>query len=396
MKKTITIPLQPHVMKQITQSIFIVFCLVCLFASCTKTSVVGSPAGNDSSSSTSTSPGSGEQFPVGTVFTFAGNGNQGFVDGTGTAAQFGSPIAITVDNLGNVYVVDGLNYAIRKISPYGVVSTLAGNGTSGYVDGQGNAAEFEAPQGITVDALGNVYVSEGNINNNQRIRKITPTGMVTTLAGSGFNGFMNGPASLAEFSLPNPMAFDAAGILYVGDVGNQRIRRILASGPLSTVSTFAGNGTKGDINGSSSSAEFDLPTGLTFDPEGNLYVADEYNFSIRKITPGGIVSNFAGSRLRNGYVNGTGDAAQFENPVALTSDSLGNIYVSEGSINNVIRIITPAGVVTTLAGSQAPGFADGTLSTAVFDNPVGIAIGPKGNLFIADAYNYRIRKIILN
>jgi sugar lactone lactonase YvrE len=377
-------------MKQIHGFVMATLVIGCLFASCTKTAAVSVATGSDSTL------GSGSTLAPGTVFTFAGNGNQGFVDGTGTAAQFGSPIAITVDNLGNVYVVDGLNFAIRKITSDGVVSTLAGNGKSGYVDGQGTAAQFEAPQGITVDAQGNVFVSEGNINNDQRIRKITPSGTVSTIAGTGFNGYLDGIALRAEFSLPGPMVFGEDGILYVGDVGNQRIRKILGVGEvLAMVNTFAGNGSKGDVNGPGASAEFDLPTGLAFDPTGNLYVADEYNFSIRKIAPSGMVSNFAGSKGNSGTLDGTGALAQFVNPVALASDSLGNIYVTEGSLNNVVRKITPAGVVTTLTGTKAPGFGDGTLATAVFDNPVAIAIGPKGNLFIADAWNYRIRKIIL-
>jgi sugar lactone lactonase YvrE len=380
-------------MKQILSFVIGALCIGILLASCTKASSNTVTLGN--TDTTASSSGSGSQFAAGTVFTFAGNGNQGFVDATGTSAEFGSPKAITVDKLGNVYVVDGLNYAIRVITPEGVVSTLAGNGTSGYVDGQGTSAEFEAPQGIAVDESGNVYVSEGNLDNNQRIRKITPSGYVTTLAGTGVKGFLNSTFGLAEFYGPGPMAFDQSGFLYVGDMINERIRKLEGEGALSLVTTFAGNGKQGDVNGPASSAEFNIPGGIAFDPSGNLYVADTYNFSIRKITPSGTVSDFAGSKINSGYLNGTGTGAEFSNPVAIASDSLGNLYVSEGSINNCIRKITPAGVVTTLTGTQAAGFADGNLGTAIFNNPAAIAIGPKGNLFVADAWNYRIRKIIL-
>jgi sugar lactone lactonase YvrE len=380
-------------MKQILFFVIGALCIGILLSSCTKASSNTVTLGNTDTSASSS--GSGSQFAAGTVFTFAGNGNQGFVDATGTSAEFGSPKAITVDKLGNVYVVDGLNYAIRVITPEGVVSTLAGNGTSGYVDGQGTSAEFEAPQGIAVDESGNVYVSEGNLDNNQRIRKITPSGYVTTLAGTGVKGFLNSTFGLAEFYGPGPMAFDQSGFLYVGDMINERIRKLEGEGALSLVTTFAGNGKQGDVNGPASSAEFNIPGGIAFDPSGNLYVADTYNFSIRKITPSGTVSAFAGNKNNSGYLNGTGTGAEFLNPVAIASDSLGNLYVSEGSINNCIRKITPAGVVTTLTGTQAAGFADGTLGTAIFNNPAAIAIGPKGNLFVADAWNYRIRKIIL-
>jgi NHL repeat len=302
-------------MKRIHQIAIVAISLCPIFFSCTKTASVNVNAGNDSTGSS----GTGVTPVPGTVITFAGNGNQGFVNGTGTAAEFGSPIALAVDNLGNVYVVDGLNYCIRKITYNGIVSTLAGNGTSGYVDAQGTKAEFEAPNGIAVDINGNVYVSEGNSNPNHRIRKITPDGTVTTFAGKGISGYTNGVSSVAEFYGPGPMALDASSNLYVGDVINERIRKITGSGVLSLVSTFAGNGNQGHVNGPASSAEFDIPEGLAFDPSGNLYIADELNFCIRKITPSGTVSDFAGSKNNAGFSNGTGNKAQFVNPVAIAS-----------------------------------------------------------------------------
>jgi serine/threonine protein kinase, bacterial len=367
--------------------------LGCLqLVSCSKTTSGGSGGGNNSTGG----PGGSAAGTPGNVITFAGNGAQGYMDATGSAAQFGSPVAIAIDNQDNLYVVDGLNYAIRKITPAGVVSTLAGDGTSGFVNAQGTKARFEAPNGITVDKNQNVFVSEGNSHNNHRIRKIAPDGTVTTYAGAGVSGYLDGTASMAKFNVPAAMALDAESNLYIGDVNNERIRKILGSPILTLVSTFAGNGNQGYANGTGASAEFALPSGLAFDPSGNLYVADEYNYCIRKITPSGTVSEFAGDPNNAGVGNGKGNAAQFDNPVAVAIDASGNIYVAEGSINNCIRKIAPDGTVTSLTGTQNGGYADGPFAKAAFNNPSGLAVDSKGNIYVADAWNYRIRKIIIN
>ena len=211
------------------------------------------------------------------VSTLAGS-TSGYTDGTGTSAQFDYPIGVAVDGAGNVYVADGYNHRIRKITTSGVVSTLAGSGTSGYTDGTGTSAQFDYPTGVAVDGAGNVYVAD---QVNHRIRKITTSGVVSTLAGSGTSGYTDGTGTSAQFSYPTGVAVDGAGNVYVADYDNHRIRKITASG---VVSTLAGSGTYGYTDGTGTSAKFYYPTGVAVDGAGNVYVADQYNHRIRKIT----------------------------------------------------------------------------------------------------------------
>jgi secreted PhoX family phosphatase len=355
-----------------------------LFASCSKTSNFNRTNGNDSTGSNGSSSG--------TVSTLAGNGNPGYLDGPDSLAQFNSPIALALDTQGNVYVVDLQNYAIRKITPTGQVSTFAGNGNEGYINGPGATAEFQSPNGIAVDMQGNVYVSEGTGDDDNRIRKITPTGLVSTFAGKGKFGFEDGPAADSKFFNPSGLAFDLAGNLYIADEINNRIREITPAG---IVSTFAGNGMQGSLDGPGDSAEFNVPVDITVDAYGNVYVADDYNSRIRKISSLGIVSTLAGSS-NSGTQNGTGTAAKFATPIAVAADGLGNVYETDGINNNSIRKITSAGVVTTLSGAVIAGYVDGPLSKALFSSPSGLAIDKKGNIYVADEINNRIRKITLN
>ncbi len=320
--------------------------------------------------------------PAGVVTTLAGS-RYGFADGTGTTARFDSPRAVAVDDSGNLYVADTNNNRIRKITPAGVVTTLAGDtwGHVGSVDGTGSDALFNSPQGITVDGGGNVYVAD---TSNHKIRKITPAGVVTTLAGR-VPGFADGTGTAAEFYRPLGMSVDDGGNLYVAD-GNNRIRKITPAG---VVTTLAGS-TQGSIDGTGTDAKFYSPAGITVDGGGNVYVADTFNDSIRKITPVGVVTTLAGGAWGSTY--GTGPAVwQFELPKGVTADSNGNVYVADTD-NHKIRKITPAGVVTTLAGSTQ-GFADGTGTAAKFNNPRGITVDGDGNVYVADTFNDRIRKI---
>jgi streptogramin lyase len=319
------------------------------------------------------------------VTTLAGPSFGGSTAGAGSTSSFNDPEGIAVDAAGNVYVGDVGNNLIRKISPSGVVTTLAGAGQSGSANGTGTAASFFGPWGIAVDNEGNAYVAD---NGNNMIRKISPTGVVTTLAGSGTRGSANGTGTVASFYAPIGVAVDAAGNVYVADNGNQMIREINPSG---VVTTLAGSGTIGSLNGTGTAASFRGPTGVAVDATGNVYVGDWGNNVIRKISPSGVVTTLAGSGTI-GSLNGTGTAASFFEPFGVAVDAAGNVYVAD-QINNLIRKINPSGVVSTLAGSGAIGSANGVGPVASFNHPTGIAVDASGNVYVADAGNNLIRKI---
>ena len=323
--------------------------------------------------------------PQGEVTTLAGSGLSGGDNAVGTFASFENPTGIATDAAGNVYVADPNNDLIRKIDPSGIVTTFAGSGTRGHIDGTGTAASFSYPNGLATDAAGNVYVADFS---NNCIRKITPTGVVTTLAGSGNLGSNNGIGASATFNYPNDVATDALGNVYVVDQYNNQIRKI---DPTGMVTTLAGSGVKGSANGNSASASFNFPNRLTADAAGNVYVADENNNLIRKIDPVGNVTTFAGSGAF-GQVDGTGSSAYFSRITTGVSDASGNIYIAD-CFDNLIRKITPAGVVTTLAGSGAVGAANGTGTEASFYYPYSLALDAANNIYVADEGNNLIRKI---
>jgi hypothetical protein len=296
---------------------------------------------------------------------------------------------VAVDGSGNTYVADQVNNRIRKITAAGVVTTLAGSGTAGFADGTGAAAKFNKPFGVAVDGAGTVYVAD---QVNHRIRKVTPAGVVTTLAGSGAQNFADGTGTAAQFSNPAGVAVDGAGTVYVADGSNNRIRKITPAG---VVTTLAGSGTAGSANGTGTAAQFNYPAGVALDGSGTVYVGDYNSHRIRKITPAGVVTTLAGSGTA-GFADATGTAAQFNGPAAVAVDGAGNVYVGD-ELNHRIRKVTPAGVVTTLAGSGngvgTGGFADGTGTAAKFSNPAGVAVDGSGTVYAADARNQRIRKI---
>ncbi len=339
------------------------------------------------------------------VTTLAGNsaGNSGFTDTSeGISALFNTPQGVAVDQAGNVYVADTNNNAIRKITSDGIVTTLAGGGPDmgGFADGTGSGARFDGIIGVAVDHAGNVYVADSG---NQAIRKITSSGIVTTLAGGGpvMIGFADGTGSGAKFSKPTGVAVDQAGNVYVADFGNNAIRKITSSG---VVTTLAGGGA--DNAGSAGSTDtsegqlplFNSPSGVAVDQAGNVYVADQGNNAIRKITASGVVTTLAGIAGSSGATDGTGTDARFNTLNAVAVDQAGNVYVTdyngEEGIQNAIRKITPSGVVTTLAGQVGGvGFSDGTGTAANFNYPSGLAVDQSGKLYVADTNNNLIRKI---
>ena len=247
----------------------------------------------------------------------------------------------------------------------------------------GTNARFNTLRGIAADALGNLYVAD-NLNN--RIRKIDPSGIVSTLAGSGLAGSTDGPGTSASFNRPHGVALDTAGNVYVTEDSSFMIRKITPSG---MVSTFAG-GNKGFSDGSGINAQFISPIALAIDGQGNLYVTDENR--IRLITPGGIVSTFTGN-ANSGADDGTLTSATFNTPWGIKIDASGNLYVVDYG-NNKIRLITPDGTVSTLAGNGTAGSTDGTGAVASFNTPTGIAIDIAGNIYVSDYANHKIRKVI--
>ncbi|MDR3704656.1 MAG: T9SS type A sorting domain-containing protein [Paludibacteraceae bacterium] len=319
----------------------------------------------------------------GTVTTLAGSGSSGCTNGTGTSASFFQPTSVAVDASGDVYVADYMNNMVRKITAAGVVTTLAGSTTSGNTNGTGTSASFRYPAGVAVDASGNVYVVEDD----NMIRKIMATGVVTTFAGSTASGSTNGTGTSASFYNPTGVATDASGNVYVADYYNNMIRKISGAG---VVTTLAGSTTSGSTNGTGTSASFNLPVDVAVDASGNVYVADFNNRMIRKITATGEVTTLAGSTA-SGSKNGIGTSASFYNLSGIAVDAFGNVYVAD---NNMIRKITSAGVVTTLAGSTTSGSTNGTNSSARFNSPTGVAVDALGNVYVADQNNNKIRKIV--
>ena len=326
--------------------------------------------------------------PTGVVTTVAGMaGSAGSTDGTGSAARFAGPSGVAVDGAGNIYVADTSNDTIRKIAPGGVVSTLAGSaGMAGNEDGGGAGARFDGPSRLVVNHAGNIVVAD---TYNHNIRQITPTGDVTSLAGTGNHGYNDGPAFAAQFYFPRGISVDATDNIYVADTNNNTVRKIAPNGD---VSTLAGSLNRGNADGAGNTARFDRPIGAAVDNEGNVFVADYYNHTVRKVTPTGVVSTFAGL-ASPGNDDGTGGAARFWFPQSAAVSVGGDVYVADRT-NNTIRKITPAGVVSTLAGLAGnAGSADGTGSAARFDLPTGVAVDSAANVYVADLHNNTIRKI---
>lgn len=339
-----------------------------------------------------------------TVSTLAGTPTlNGFQDGNGSDALFNLPVQAVRDQLGNLYVTDLANFRIRKIAPTGEVTTYAGDAGQGkqdYADGALAEAKFAGPYGITIDKTGNLYVSDTAAF---RIRKISWDGNVTTFAGTGQSGITNGPGKQASFGQPGQMAAGPDDSLYVIDARAQAVRKIAPDG---TVSTLAG-GTAGYANGKGAKAafQFSIPSqtspiiggGIAVGPDGTVYVADDGNHRIRKITPEGDVTTLAGSGLA-GYQDGPAATAKFFFPEGISMGGDGMLYIAEVNTHRVRKLDPVAGTVTTVAGSGLSGgafagFADGSASLARFASPLSVLAGPSGELYVVDSGNNDIRVV---
>ncbi len=318
-----------------------------------------------------------------TIATFLGvRGTTGKYPGSG---EISIPYGMAMDSRGNLLVSEAqIGNRICKVTPDGTVTTLAGQKTAGYLDGAGGSAQFFSAMALSVGANDNLYVAD---TGNQRIRKVTPTGVVTTLAGDGTWGAADGPAASASFSMPQGI-LAVGDVVYVGDTFNHKIRKIENG----VVSTFAGDAGQGFEDGPLATAKFSGVAGMCRDSAGNIYVCDALNHRIRKISSGGTVSTIAGDGTP-GFVDGATSSARFFTPMSVALDPGGNLIVTDGN-NCSIRKITPAGVVSTLAGNGTQGSADGPNADARFSAVAGLAVATDGKIFVTDLLNFAIRVVV--
>jgi sugar lactone lactonase YvrE len=333
--------------------------------------------------------------PSGVIATVAGNSSAGYSGdgGPATNAQLSHPLGISVDGSGNLYIVDYYNDRIRKVSAAGIITTVAGNGSTGDSGDGGPAtgAQLNAPFGVAIDSGGNLFIAE---HGGDRVRKVSAGGIITTVAGNGSQGYSGdgGPATSAQLYNPGNVAVDANGNLYIADSLNNRIRKVSAGGIMTTVAGNGSQGYSGD-GGRATSAQLYQPQGLTVDARGNLYIADTYNYRIRMVSPAGIIDTVAG----DGFENYSGDggpatAAQLNLPSGVAMDASGNLYIAD-SLSYRVRKVSAEGIITTVAGNGSQGYSGdgGPAASAQLESPASVAADANGNLYVSD--NNRIRKI---
>jgi sugar lactone lactonase YvrE len=335
--------------------------------------------------------------PSGVITTFAGDGTTPFKGDGGPAVEAGLyfPQHVAADLAGNVYIADPNHYRVRKVDGNGVITTVAGSGSYGF-EGDGGPAVFAGlsePSGLVVDGSGNLFIVDRGHN---RVRMVTQSGVISTVVGTGVPGYSGdgGQALQAQIQSPRGLARDSSGNLYIADAGNHRIRKVAANGVISTVAGNGQSGFAGD-NGQATTAFLSSPSGIAVDAAGTLFIADLGNNRIRKVTTDGVITTIAGS-ANTGFSGDGGPAsfAQLHTPVNVTVDGLGNLYISDLG-NRRVRKINASGTITTAAGNGDFGafYGDGgpAISSSVL--PTDVAVDASGNLFIADYDHNRVRKV---
>ncbi|MFE9399947.1 RICIN domain-containing protein [Streptomyces flavidovirens] len=347
--------------------------------------------------STAHSAATGGEHSAPAIRTVAGTGVAEFNGDNGPAvsAQFNLPYGIAVDSAGTLYVSDYKGHRVRKITTDGKISTVAGTGTAGS-DGDGGpaiSAQLNGPREVAADSAGNLYIADGD---NHRVRKITTDGKISTVAGTGAEGpgGDGGLATAAQLNNPRGVAVDSDGILYIADSDNNRVRKVTADGEISTVAGTGTAGSDGD-GGPAISAQLNGPRGVAVDSAGNLYIADHVNNRVRKVTADGEISTVAGT----GTADSSGDgglaaAARLHSPAGVVVDSVGNLYIAEYNGHRV-RKVTADGEISTVAGTGTEGFGGdgGPAASAQLQNPLGLAVNCVDALYVADHYNHRLRKV---
>jgi sugar lactone lactonase YvrE len=335
------------------------------------------------------------QEPVEIITTLAGNGIQGFSGDNGPAAQasLNDPTGVAVDTRGSVYIADFANHRVRRIGKDGVITTVAGMGTPGFSGDGGPAtlSRLSFPTGVAVDAKGVLYIADYG---NHRIRRVSPNGVITTLAGVGHFGFLGDGGLATQASLNSPMgvAVDAAGVIYIADTGNQRVRYVKPSGIIMTIAGTGVFGFFGD-GGPATRAALSVPTGVAVDEKGTLYIADSFNQRVRRVGPDEVITTFAGGGDSLGD-GGPATQANLRGPRGVAVDAAGVVYIADQHHERVRRV-GPDGLITTVAGKGTFGFSGdrGPAAEASLNSPVGVTADTQGNVYIADRLNNRIRRI---